>query len=48
MITVTIGASQREFASRTSIDEAWINQQIEARKRETGRDPCVLDPTVLV
>ncbi|WP_242370699.1 hypothetical protein [Anaeromyxobacter sp. SG26] len=41
MIKVTIGDSQREFSSRASIEEGWINQQIEARRRDTGRDPCV-------
>ena len=41
MIRVTIGDAQREFASRIGIDEAWINQQFEARRRDTGRDPCV-------
>jgi hypothetical protein len=24
-----------------TVDEAWINQQFEARRRATGRDPCV-------
>jgi hypothetical protein len=41
VIKVTIGDSQREFSSRASIDERWINQQIEARRGDTGRDPCV-------
>jgi hypothetical protein len=41
VIRVTIGELQREFSSRTTIDEAWINQQIERRRRETGQDPCV-------
>jgi hypothetical protein len=41
VIRVTIEDSQREFSSRTTIDEAWINQQIERRRRETGQDPCV-------
>jgi hypothetical protein len=41
MIKVTIGEMQREFASRSDIEEAWINQQIERRRRETGQDPCV-------
>jgi len=47
MITVTIGDSQREFASRSSIHEAWINQQIEERRRDAGRDPCVRVHVVL-
>jgi hypothetical protein len=41
VIRVTIGKSQREFSSRSTIDEAWINQQFEERRRDTGRDPCV-------
>jgi hypothetical protein len=41
MLTITIGDSERAFASRGSIDEAWVNQQFQARKRATGREPCV-------
>ena len=41
MIKVTIGDSQRVFASRSDIEEAWINQQIVRRRRDTGEDPCV-------
>lgn len=41
MIKVTIGDTQREFESRSDIEEAWVNQQIERRRRDTGQDPCV-------
>ena len=41
MLTITIGDSERSFASRSSIDEAWVNQQFQVRKRDTGREPCV-------
>jgi hypothetical protein len=41
VIKITIGDMQREFASRSDIEEAWINQQIERRRRETGQAPCV-------
>lgn len=41
MVTITIGGSERTFSSRGHIEEAWVNQQFQARKHETGRDPCV-------
>lgn len=41
MLTITIGDSERTFASRGSIDEAWVNQQFQARKHATGSEPCV-------
>ena len=41
MIKVTIGDMQREFESRSDIEEAWINQQIERRRSETGQEPGV-------
>jgi hypothetical protein len=41
MIEVTIGEAMKTFTSRSSVDESWINQQFEARRRDSGRDPCV-------
>jgi hypothetical protein len=41
VIKVTIGDMQREFASISDLEESWINQQIERRRRDTGQDPCV-------
>ncbi len=41
MIEVIIGDSSRQFTSRDSVDEAWINQQFQARRKASGQDPCV-------
>ncbi len=40
MISLTIGNSQRRLASRSDIEENWINQQINGRRAD-GQTVCV-------
>lgn len=41
MIAIVIGDSSRTFASPRDIEERWINEQFNLRKRDTRTDPCV-------